>query len=180
MAKHTTLASLFKAIADAIREKTGSTDTIVADNFPTEIAAIESVSENISAVLVPGAVIAQGFDENDTTISSNTTAMDIDETTLAVILPDSATRIYQMVFRDCSNLKWIILSECLSTIDSYAFYCCTSLTTIKFPPTLTNIADTAFYGCANLTDIYVPWAEGAVANAPWGADNATIHYNYTG
>jgi hypothetical protein len=26
----------------------------------------------------------------------------------------------------------------------------------------------------------VPWAEGAVANAPWGATNATINYNYTG
>lgn len=26
----------------------------------------------------------------------------------------------------------------------------------------------------------VPWAEGAVTNAPWGATNATINYNYTG
>ena len=37
----------------------------------------------------------------------------------------------------------------------------------------------AFDGCTNLTDIKVPWAEGAVANAPWGATNATITYNYT-
>ena len=29
-----------------------------------------------------------------------------------------------------------------------------------------------------LTDIYVPWAEGAVANAPWGATGATIHYDW--
>ena len=27
-----------------------------------------------------------------------------------------------------------------------------------------------------ITDIYVPWAEGKVANAPWGCINATIHY----
>lgn len=39
---HTTLASLFSAIADAIRAKTGGTDQIVADNFPNEIAAIET------------------------------------------------------------------------------------------------------------------------------------------
>lgn len=39
---HTTLASLFSAIADAIRAKTGGTDQIVADNFPSEIAAIET------------------------------------------------------------------------------------------------------------------------------------------
>lgn len=32
---------------------------------------------------------------------------------------------------------------------------------------------------ASVTDIYVPWAEGEVANAPWGATSATIHYNHT-
>ena len=42
MATHTNLSSLFTAIADAIRAKTGKTETIVADNFPTEIAAIET------------------------------------------------------------------------------------------------------------------------------------------
>ena len=29
-----------------------------------------------------------------------------------------------------------------------------------------------------LTDIYCPWSEGEVANAPWGATNATIHYDW--
>jgi hypothetical protein len=42
MATHTNLASLFTAIADAIRAKTGGTETIVADNFPTAIAGIET------------------------------------------------------------------------------------------------------------------------------------------
>lgn len=45
---------------------------------------------------------------------------------------------------------------------------------------LDTIATDAFEGCTNLTAINVPWAEGAVANAPWGATNATINYNYTG
>lgn len=39
---HTTLTSLFSDIADSIRAKTGSSADIVADNFPTEIAAIPS------------------------------------------------------------------------------------------------------------------------------------------
>ena len=42
MATHTSLSALFTAIADAIRAKTGSTDPIVADNFPTEIANIST------------------------------------------------------------------------------------------------------------------------------------------
>lgn len=41
MAKYTNLKDLFTSIANAIRAKTGSTDTIVADNFPTAIEAIE-------------------------------------------------------------------------------------------------------------------------------------------
>lgn len=37
-----TLIELFTAIANAIREKTGKTESIVAENFPSEIAAIEA------------------------------------------------------------------------------------------------------------------------------------------
>lgn len=46
---------------------------------------------------------------------------------------------------------------------------------------ITNIGDSAFSGCTSLalTTINVPWADGAVANAPWGATNATITYGYT-
>lgn len=40
---HTSLASLFTDIADAIRGKTGGTAALVADNFPTAIAAIPGV-----------------------------------------------------------------------------------------------------------------------------------------
>lgn len=39
---YTTLSGLFAAIANAIRAKKGTTDTIVADNFPSEIESIAS------------------------------------------------------------------------------------------------------------------------------------------
>ena len=41
---HSTLTSLFTDIANAIRAKTGNSGTIVADNFPTAISGIPSVS----------------------------------------------------------------------------------------------------------------------------------------
>ncbi len=42
MASHTTLGALFTAIANAIRAKTGGTEEIIADDFPTKIAEIET------------------------------------------------------------------------------------------------------------------------------------------
>lgn len=57
--KHENLNSLFTNIADAIREKTGGTATIVADDFPDAIRAIPT-SEDLSAeITAQDAVIAQ-------------------------------------------------------------------------------------------------------------------------
>jgi hypothetical protein len=71
------------------------------------------------------------------------------------------------------------LPESITSIVSGAFNKCTGLTSITFKGTPTSISNTAFQNCTNLTTINVPWAEGAVASAPWGATNATINYNYT-
>lgn len=57
---------------------------------------------------------------------------------------------------------------------------CSGLAAITFKGTPTSISSVAFQDCPRLATINVPWSEGAVANAPWGATNATINYNYTG
>ena len=89
------------------------------------------------------------------------------------------TKVRDYAFYYCKNLALTSLPEGLISIGNYAFYSCTSLTSITFKGTPSSIMSSAFNGCTNLTDIKVPWAEGAVANAPWGATNATITYNYT-
>lgn len=65
-----------------------------------------------------------------------------------------------------------------TTIEADAFLAC-GMSSIKFEGTPENIANTVFKACNKLTEIRVPWSEGEVANAPWGATNATIIYNYT-
>lgn len=94
-------------------------------------------------------------------------------------LPSGITLIDNYAFYGCTKLALASLPIGVTSIGSSAFYGCTGLTSIKFEGTPTKIASDAFNGCTNLTDIKVPWAEGAVANAPWGATNATITYNYT-
>ena len=94
-------------------------------------------------------------------------------------LPDGLTSIGINVFVNCTNLALTSLPEGLTSIGEGAFANCTSLTSITFKSTPTTITSGAFNGCTNLTDIKVPWAEGAVSGAPWGATKATITYNYT-
>ena len=95
-------------------------------------------------------------------------------------LPDGLTSIGHSAFQRCTSLALTSLPAGLTSISYEAFKNCTSLTSITFKGTPSSIMSSAFSGCINLTDIKVPWAEGAVANAPWGATNATITYNYVG
>ena len=88
--------------------------------------------------------------------------------------------IRDYAFANCTNLALTTLPSGITNIDDYAFEECSSLVSLTFEGTPENIGASAFAGCENLTTINVPWAEGAVANAPWGATNATINYGYTG
>lgn len=49
--KHDTLNSLFTDIADAIREKTGSTEQIVADDFPEKIKELPTGGSSVAGTL---------------------------------------------------------------------------------------------------------------------------------
>lgn len=81
-------------------------------------------------------------------------------------------------FSNCKKLLNIPYMPNLQTIGSSSFSNCTGLTEVIFPATITSINSNSFNGCTNVTDVYCPFAEGTVANAPWGMTNATIHYNY--
>ena len=64
----------------------------------------------------------------------------------------------------------------VTRLDGSSFYACDNIHTVYFYKKATAINVTTFRG-AGVRDIYVPWSEGEVAGAPWGANNATIHYD---
>ena len=92
-------------------------------------------------------------------------------------LPDKLEDIESLAFSGCTNLAFLLFPESLKTIGIQSFLNCTNLQSLRFKGTPLSITGNAFQGCINLRDIYVPWSEGQVLNAPWGATNATIHYN---
>ena len=65
------------------------------------------------------------------------------------------TTVAQYLFRDCVNLKSVVLSESVEDIDNYAFSGCSSLETIEMPG-VTSISDYAFYDCTSLKSIEMP------------------------
>ena len=97
----------------------------------------------------------------------------------ALSLPDGLLTIGDFAFANNKYLQLTSIPSSVTSIGRCAFDNCTSLTTVTFKGTPTSIERAAFRGCTNLTNIYVPWAEGAVSGAPWGASHATIHYNTT-
>ena len=60
MANYTKLTDLFTGIANSIRNKTGSSSAIVADNFPTAISGITTVSEGTSDATATASQILTG------------------------------------------------------------------------------------------------------------------------
>lgn len=103
----------------------------------------------------------------------------IDRTATNPVLPDDLTTIGYSAFSGCPKLALTSLPSGVKNIGYGVFANCTGLTSITFKGNPNTIHPSAFNGCSNLTTINVPWAESAVANAPWGATKATINYNYT-
>lgn len=111
------------------------------------------------------------------------------------ILPPTVRAIESNAFRGSNYNN--ILPDGLEIIDSYAFLQDASMDIHDVPASVKYIGTQAFFdtGLTNLTfhgtpdyisqsalyatglkAIYVPWEEGEVADAPWGAINATIVY----
>lgn len=93
-------------------------------------------------------------------------------------LPETLIEIPERAFWQTPALEISEIPASVQTIGKWAFQGCAKMKTLTFKGTPTSLDAAVFYNCNNLTTINVPWAEGEVANAPWGATKATINYNY--
>lgn len=179
MAKRVIDDDTLTALANAIRSKTNSTDAMTPNEMQAIIEGLKIANEPY---------IEEVYDSNNKLIEArligSTTLRPYafyDSTYLTLIeLPAGLTSIGDYAFCDCNNLALTELPEGLTSIGNCAFQYCYGLSEITFKGTPTSIKSRAFAGCTNLTILNVPWSEGVVANAPWGATNATINYDYIG
>lgn len=93
----------------------------------------------------------------------------------SLVLPSIKT-IGNTSFAWISTLKNVVIGASCQSIGESLLRNTTSGWVCKFLGTPTSLASKTFYNTQG-GDIYVPWSEGAVSGAPWGATSATIHYN---
>lgn len=196
------LTDKLSAIGDAIREKTGKSDKMTILQMPDEIRSISSgetitspyietelnnsnqlVKATLHGYTVPyknmffgqSSLTEVNFKGIETVISES--MFEGCSSLGHISIPDLVTALYRASFLKCSSLVDIVIPKNVNKILNIAFQNCTSLETVKFLGMVNTIDSSCFNYCTNLTHIYVPWSEGEVNNAPWGATNATIHYN---
>ena len=132
------LTELLQAIANVIREKTGKTDTINAQDFPTEIGNISGGSSDL-----PEGLLYKTLEK--------TTSLTVGD----VSRPSSC---YYM-FGDCAKLTSLDVSNFNTskvTDMSYMFYDCTKLTSLdvsNFNTSKVTNMSYMFYDCTSLTSL---------------------------
>ncbi len=91
-------------------------------------------------------------------------------------LPSTLLSIGQDAFSGL-GITELVIPESVQRIDPSAFASCTSLKTVRFLGTPRYMeSSTIFFNCPSIQMISVPWGEGDILNAPWGATNAVMRY----
>ena len=153
MARTDTLGNFLTDVATAIRNKKGTTDTIVASNFDTEIESIESGGDTS---------IEDGLITRTLTEYSNNRVTEVGEyafyhsTTLQSIDLPNVTSINGYTFQNCTSLQSIDLSKIININGDGIFDGCSSLKYINLQSCKSIKGHNIFYNCTSLQSIDFP------------------------
>ena len=75
---------------------------------------------------------------------------------VGIRLPDSVTKMDEMVFTNSESLKYVILGSGLKELPASTFLNCPKLENIKLNEGLNLIGEMCFSNCISLTSIYIP------------------------
>lgn len=152
-------ASKIRAIADAVRSKTSTTDGLTLDEMPV---AIESIKAGLSLSEVAEAVANKTLTECS---SENITKVGdyafYDIRTLKVLNIPNVESIGASAFMRCTGISAIDLPKC-KVIGSSAFSACNGIKTINLP-VLEAVQAGTFGSCTGATEINCPMVK-SIAN----------------
>lgn len=131
MAKYVIDEATLQGMADAIRAKTGKSESIPVTSMATEIGGITTGStENKLAKLVDGSITEITAEELDGVTKIHDYAFSARRSMTSVTLPNSLKEISNRAFEMCSGLQNIRIPASVETISSSAFSSCTNLNVV--------------------------------------------------
>ena len=161
-------------IANAIRGASYVTDEMTIQQMINNVPYIKNQDSIATPGLINKTVTTYNIPSGVTSIGDYVFAKCYSLT--SVTIPSGVTSIGDLAFSSCKSLTTVTIPNGVKSIGQ-SFSDCSALTSVTIPSSVTSINIYAFMGCNKLTHIYCGFAEGAVSGAPWGATNATIHYN---
>lgn len=93
----------------------------------------------------------------------------------SAVLPSTLSEFIGSLFRGCISLVSVNIPEGTKSIGADTFGNCTSLRDIRIPSAVETIHWYGFRGCADIR-FTIDKPENSIADAPWGATNATINW----
>lgn len=73
-----------------------------------------------------------------------------------IVIKDGTVSIYNNVFKNCENLKSIVIPTSVTNIGAGAFDGCVNLKSISIPAGVTKISNSTFVNCSSLENIDIP------------------------
>lgn len=150
--------------------------------LPSDFAKIKATKQVVGPTKITFYGTVNLNDTNCFSCSSSSAVMFTGVREIDCVQNADIMNVERYTFRGMSNLVKLTL-RFRSNIRIYSSICASAASGCQVYLLGRNGAKPAIFNNDSLpstvTDIYVTWGEGEVADAPWGATNATIHYNYT-
>lgn len=140
------------AVAEAIREKSGTTNGLTLDEMPEVVSAIEATGEGFTFDQIATRDISGNVNLSVSSVSAYAFYGCTGVTSFAA---PNATTIGGYTCYTASGLKGSLNFPVCTNIGTYAFYQCTGITELN-APNVTTLGDYAFARCTNIKTLSFP------------------------
>lgn len=148
----------YSAGSDSVFDKdntliSGNLIYTITDDEELEVEVVGASKKNISQLVIPATVEAEGKVYQVTSIGQKAFYKNTKIT--SIVIGNQVTSIEDYAFYGCKNVKTVKMGKSVEIIGASSFRKCTKLTSIVLPKSVDELGKNAFYGCKKLKSITI-------------------------